>query len=235
MVDQLKDIQMDMNTLYQQNQDAQAQTQDQTRLLREMEDEKRAAEQDLERLKEEKSKLSLELETLRPKVGDLSDKNVRMLQEVESLKRSNEVLSKDNENKNNDVLNLRKSFTKLNEDLKKAVVSKESLEHNAQSILQKLDHKADAVQKEKESLARAVEEKNAEVAALMESNTALDRELASLRERIVLLQQQEISQEQLQGLMDRCAQLSYEKGELESQVEQVLKGRNDFSITTICK
>ena len=82
-------------------------------------------------------------------MGDLSDKNVRMLQEVETLKRSNEALEKENENKNNDVLNLRKSFTKLNEDLKKAVVSKESLEHNAQSILQKLDHKADAVQKEK--------------------------------------------------------------------------------------
>ena len=220
MVDQLKEIQSDMNSLYQQNQETQKQVQEQTQNLRDVEDKKEEAERRCEQLKEEKARLELELGTLRPKVGDLSDKNVRILQEVETLKRSNEALTKDNDNKNNDVLNLRKSFTKLNEDLKKAVVSKESLEQNAQSILQKLDHKADAVQKEKAKLEKAVEEKDAEIAALLESNTALDREAASLKERVILLQQQEISQEQLQGLMDRCAQLSYEKGELESQVEQ---------------
>ena len=167
MVDQLKDIQSDMNSLYQQNQEAQAQAREQTSLLREMEDQKKSAAQELRGLEADYSKLSLELDTLRPKVGDLSDKNVRMLQEVETLKRSNEVLNKDNDNKNNDVLNLRKSFTKLNEDLKKAVVSKESLEQNAQSILRKLDHKADAVEKEKSKLGKAVEEKDGEIAALM--------------------------------------------------------------------
>ena len=146
-------------------------------------------------------------------------------QEVETLKRSNEALSKDNDNKNNDVVNLRKSFTKLNEDLKKAVVSKESLEQNAQSILQKLDQKADAVAREKAQLEKIAEEKQAEVVALTESNSALERESASLKERVILLQQQEVSQEQLQGLMDRCAQLSYEKGELESQVGELDKPR----------
>ena len=108
---------------------------------------------------------------------------------METLKRSNEALSKDNDNKNNDVVNLRKSFTKLNEDLKKAVVSKESLEQNAQSILQKLDQKADAVAREKAQLEKIAEEKQAEVVALTESNSALERESASLKERVILLQQ----------------------------------------------
>ena len=80
MVDQLKEIQTDMNSLYQQNQETQSQVGEQTQKMRDLEDGKNEAEKKCERLKEEKTRLEIELDTLRPKVGDLSDKNVRMLQ-----------------------------------------------------------------------------------------------------------------------------------------------------------
>ena len=86
MVDQLKDIQSDMNSLYQQNQEAQTQVREQSEKLRETEERKAEAEERkaeaegvAARLKEEKVRLSMELDTLRPKVGDCNDNNGRLL------------------------------------------------------------------------------------------------------------------------------------------------------------